>query len=99
VGTNALAFTERIADVVQQHQHSEAENIGTNGDDQVPEVPTSAFAVGVVAAGHTFQPEEVHGEERCVEPDKHGPEVYFTERLVHDAAGDLGEPVVDSADQ
>ena len=56
-------------------------------------------AVGVDAARHAHQAEEVHREEGDVEADEHEPEVQLAEALVHQPPGDLREPVVDPGEE
>ena len=55
--------------------------------------------VAVRAARHPEQAQEVHREEREVEPDEHGPEVELAEPLVEEPAVQLREPVVEAAEE
>ena len=48
-----------------------------------------SIAVGVVAARHPGQTEEVHREEGQVEPDEGQPELHLAQALVEHLAGDL----------
>ena len=54
--------------------------------------------VRVGAARLALEPEDVHREEREVEPDEHQPEVQLAEPLVEHAAEDLRPPVVEAAE-
>ena len=46
-----------------------------------------------------LQAEDVHREEREVEPDEHQPEVQLAEPLVEHAPEDLRPPVVEAAEE
>ena len=70
VVTGDFAVLEAIAQVVDEQEHRSRQEHGAEADDHVPELPTAALAVGVVAARHALQPEEVHREEGRVEADE-----------------------------
>ena len=56
-------------------QHADGDGERADGADHVPEVEAVAVLVGVGAAGHALQAEDVHRPEREVEADEHQPEV------------------------
>ncbi len=57
------------------------------------------LAAVVEAPRNARHPLDEHGEEDGIHADDRSPEMYLSEGLVHRAAGDLGEPVVDPAQQ
>ena len=61
--------------------------------------PARFRRIGVDAARHAVEPEDVHREERHVEADEEQPEIPLAEPLAQHAAGDLREPVVERAEQ
>ena len=75
------------------------EDEGADRRDEVVEIPTLAGVVGVHAARHAQQAEEVHRQEGDVEPDKHQPEVQLSEPFVEQLAGELGQPVIDGREE
>ena len=67
-------------------QERDGDDEGADRGHHVPEVEAVALAVGVDAAGHALQAEDVHRAERQVEPDEHQPEVPLAELLVQHVA-------------
>ena len=62
-------------DVHEEHEHRQRDDERADRREQVERVPAHARRVRVGAAGLALEAEEVHREEREVEPDDHQPEV------------------------
>ncbi len=62
-------------------------------------VPAHLRRIGVDAARHAFQPQDVHREEREIEADEKNPEIHLAQGFVHHSAGELREPIVESAEK
>ena len=84
--------------VDQQQQNTCSKEKGADRDHKIVSANPQFGRVGVDPARHTHEPDQVHREERQIEPDKHGPERPFSHSLVHHAAGHFGKPEMNSAD-
>src|SRR5262249_30073741 len=79
-------------------QHTEGEDEGAHADEEVQRVPPEAARVRVHAAGHAEEAEDVHREERDVEPYEHRPEADSPQAFVEHPSGDLRQPEVERAE-
>src|SRR5947209_1615020 len=55
-------------------------------------------AIGVDAAGHTSQAQEMQSEERGIEADKEEPEMPLSQCLVRHSTRHLGKPEIDAGE-
>ena len=88
------AAAKRIGDKDEPAQQNDE---GADGRREIGIVPTEAGDIGVNAARHSNHAQPVHREKRQVEADEENPERQLAEPFVHQAAGELGKPVVKPA--
>src|SRR5271156_1450022 len=91
------AFEHRPQHVEDKNKNRDGLNYGTDGDDEVPNVPATAWFVGVDAARHAQNSWDVHRVESQVEADDKKPEVPSRQGLAVHAAAHFGEPVIEGA--
>ena len=87
-------MTQRPQQVPRQHDDGNRLDECPDGLGKVQLAPAWQRVVGVRPTRHASQSEQVHREERQVEPDHHPPEDPPPAALVQQSASDLGEPVV-----
>ena len=83
----------------QKNQYADSHQHGAAGGNQVGIAPLHFRQVGVDAASHAVEAQQMHREKCEVEAEKEQPEVHFAQALVHHATGDLGKPVINRAEQ
>src|SRR6266566_5407229 len=98
VGTSFLTRAQAGDDIPEEYHHSDADGESADRGKQVHIIPTEIAGIGVDAARHTEQPQDVHGEEGKVDADQHQPELDLSQAFAEQLAGDLGEPVVDACE-
>src|SRR5436305_9434917 len=89
----------RTEGVDKKHKKARDEYGRTCADEQVETVPRHVRLVGVDAARHSLQSENVHRKERQVETYEDQPKGPLARTFAHHPPGDLGKPVIDSAQQ
>src|SRR5438132_2470874 len=98
VGTGFLTSAQADDDVPEEDHDGDADGESADRGKQVHFIPTEITGIGVDAARHTQQPQDVHGEEGEVEADQHQPELNLSQAFAEQLAGYLGEPVVDACE-
>ena len=84
--------------VHERDPRPDGEHEPADGRDEVEAVPAEPARIGVDAAGHAEEAEDVHAEERHVEADEHRPEADPAPALAQEAPGHLRVPEVDGAE-
>src|SRR6266567_31112 len=96
IGAGLLTRAQADDDIPEEYHDSDADGESAEGGKEVHFIPTEIAGIGVDAARHTEQPQDVHGEEGEVEADQHQPELDLSQAFAEQLAGYLGEPVVDA---
>src|SRR5579859_5149534 len=93
-----FAAPVRNDEVVCEDQNRYSLDQSSDRHNQIEEIPPSIRLIGVDRAGHSQEPQEVHGVERDVEANGKKPEVPLAERLAHQASCSFGVPVIDACE-
>ena len=89
----------RTDHIDEKYQEAGHQDDGAQADEHVEAVPGHVGLIGIDAARHALQAQNVHREEGEIEADDDQPERPFTEALAHHPAGHLRKPVIDGAQQ
>src|SRR5437867_6745914 len=99
VMAGCLPASQAVDEIDYENENGSRDCEGPDRRKQVPEVPSLALRIGRDATGHAEKPGDVHRKERQVEADEHQPEMYLSQPIVQELAGQLRHPAVEAGEQ